>query len=136
MPRKNIIRIKIQTEQPDCCTKCPMLGLIPKYRLQPGSQETHICIPTRHAMSARLTRSKRSEADAKHPRHRWCDDFWEAWREKGFRGIPRTAYIEERIPWEDGRQLPIIFHSKRGRKPKGVEEETEEYEFDDNDNDE
>ena len=118
MPKKNVIWIKLDIEQPDSCTQCPMLGLIPKYRLQRGSQETRICVATRHAMSARASRSKASEHDSKHPLHRSCDAFYHAWAEKGGRGIPTTAYIEERLPYEEHQQLPIIFHSKRGPKPK------------------
>lgn len=118
MPKKNLIKIKIETEQPDCCVQCPLLGLVPKHRLQKGEQETHVCIITRHALTARKARSKRSEADAKHPRHRYCDHAWEAWRQRGFVGIPTQAYIEERLPWEESQQLPIIFHNKRGPKTK------------------
>lgn len=118
MPKQNIVKIKIQTEHPDACCQCPLIGLVPKYRLEFGSQETHVCTATRHAMTARKARSKRSEADAKHPRHHYCDEKWDAWKERGFVGIPKQAYIEERMPWEESQQLPIIFHEKRGPKSK------------------
>ena len=118
MPKQNNIRIKITTEQPDACVQCPLIGLIPKYRLPFGCQETHICTATRDAMTARKARSKRSEADAKHPRHMFCDHKWDAWRQLGVYGIPRQVYIEERLPYEQSQQLPIIFHDKRGPKSK------------------
>lgn len=118
MPKRNIVKIKIATEQPDCCLQCPLIGLVPKHRLPFGSQETHICIAMREAMTARKARSKRSEADAKHPRHRYCDHTWDAWYQRGFYGVPTQAYIEERLPWQESQQLPIIFHEKRGPKSK------------------
>lgn len=118
MPKHNVIKVKIPIEQPDCCTLCPLLGLIPKWRLERGSQETYICVATRHAMTARASRSKASAHDAKHPLHRSCDPFYHLWAEKGWRGIPAAAYNEERLPYEENQQLPIIFHSKRGPKTK------------------
>ena len=118
MPANKNIKIKITTEQPDACVQCPLIGLIPKWRLPFGCQETHICTATREAMTARKARSKRSEADAKHPRHMFCDHKWDAWRQLGVYGIPRQVYIEERLPYEQSQQLPIIFHDKRGPKSK------------------
>lgn len=118
MPKITTVHIPILTEQPDCCDQCPLIGLVPKWRLSHGSQETRVCIATRHAMTARKARSKRSEADAKHPRHRYCDDKWDIWRERGFYSISKDAYSQERVPWEESQQLPIIFHEKRGPKPK------------------
>ena len=119
MPKRNLIKIKVEREQPDACVQCPFIGLVPKYRLDYGEQNTHVCIATRKAMTARKARSKRSQADAKHPRHRDCDELWEAWRERGYFCVPQTAYISERMPWEEGQQLPIIFPEKRGPKKKG-----------------
>lgn len=118
MPKRNIIKVVINRDQPECCCECPLIGLVPKYRLKFGSKETHICIPTRNAMTARLARSNRTEGDAKHPRHRYCDQLWHLWLQNGFKGIPVQAYQEERLPWEESQQLPIIFHEKRGPKSK------------------
>lgn len=120
MPKRNIIKVKIDREQPDACCTCPLIGLVPKYQLSKGSQETHVCMAMREAMTARKARSKRSEADAKHPRHRYCDHTWEAWRQNGYYGVPVQAYISERLPWEESQQLPIIFHEKRGPKKKEI----------------
>lgn len=123
MPRKTIVKVEIATEQPDCCQDCPLLGLVPKELIPPRSQESHLCIPTMHAMTARMSRSKRSEADKKHPRRRWCDDLWEVWRMVGFKDVSVDSYKNYREPLERKRAernqpLQIIFHKKRGPKPK------------------
>ena len=62
MPKKNFIKVKIAPVQPDRCTDCPLLGIVPKHQRPKGSLETYVCIPTRHAMTSRLIRSRVSES--------------------------------------------------------------------------
>ena len=115
MPKRNVIKVKIPALQPDCCMHCPLLGIVPKHQRPKGSLETYVCIPTRNAMTSRLVRSKVSEADPKHPRHRFCEKMWDAWALLPNREfmMPVRAYIEERLPLESSLQLPIIFHKGR-----------------------
>ena len=115
MPKRNFIKVKIAPVQPDRCMDCPLLGIVPKHQRPKGSLETYVCIPTRHAMTSRLIKSRVSEADAKHPRHRFCEKMWDAWAKLPNREfmMPVRAYIEERLPLEASLQLPIIFHNDR-----------------------
>ena len=86
-----------------------------------GSQETLVCLGTRHALNARIARSRKSEHTPKHPLKRWCDDEWERWQEEPYFGklpVRKIDVSRYRDPWERSQQLPIIFHNKRGRKPK------------------
>ena len=118
MPKRNVIKVRIPEKRPDCCIQCPLLGIVPKHQRPKGSMETYVCIATRNAMTARLVRSKVSEADSKHPRHRFCERMWDAWTKLPNREfmMPVRAYIEERLPLEASWQLPIIFHSERRNK--------------------
>ena len=61
MPKRNFIKVKIAPVQPDRCSDCPLLGIVPKHQRPKGSLETYVCIPTRHAMTSRLIRSRVSE---------------------------------------------------------------------------
>jgi len=115
MPKRSIIQIQIPERQPDRCLDCPLLGLVPKQQLPKGCLETYVCMATRNAMTARLVRSRVSEADSKHPRHRWCELYWPVWAKLPNRkfGVSYRCYIEERVPFEAKMQLPIIFHGKK-----------------------
>lgn len=121
MPAKPFKQIQLHPEQPDCCNECPLLGLIPEAEREFGSQETLVCLGTRHALNARIARSRKSEHTPKHPLKRWCDDEWERWQEEPYFGklpVRKIDVSRYRDPWERSQQLPIIFHNKRGRKPK------------------
>ena len=121
MPAKPFKEIKLPPNQPDCCLECPLLGEIPVTERQFGSQETLVCLGTREAMNARISRSRASAHDAKHPLHRYCDEEWERWQEEPYHGklpVRKIDISRYRDPWVRTQQLPIIFHSKRGRKPK------------------
>ena len=67
MPIKPFKQIQLRPEQPDCCNECPLLGLIPEAEREFGSQETLVCLGTRHALNARIARSRKSEHTPKHP---------------------------------------------------------------------
>lgn len=121
MPAKPFKQIQLHPEQPDCCNECPLLGLIPEAEREFGSQETLVCLGTRHALNARIARSRASQHTPKHPLKRWCDDEWERWQEDPYFGklpVRKIDVSRYRDPWERSQQLPIIFHNKRGRKPK------------------
>ena len=121
MPAKPFKDVKLPPEQPDCCNDCPLLGLIPQHERKFGSQETLVCLGTRHALNARICRSRASDHDTKHPLHRPCDEDWERWHEDPYFGqlpVRKIDISRYRDPWERSQQLPIIFHEKRGPKPK------------------
>ena len=121
MPAKPFKPIHLPPQQPDCCNECPLLGTIPEAERQHASQETLVCLGTRHALNARKARSRASQHDAKHPLHRPCDEEWERWQEEPYFGhlpVRKIDISRYRDPWERSQQLPIIFHSKPGRKPK------------------
>lgn len=113
MPKRNIVMIQLPPEQPDCCTDCPLLGLVPKYVARPkNSKETHVCIGTMEALTQRGSRIKASQRDANHPLHRPCDLRWRAWMTLPLRrlGVNVDTYRECRIPYEATLQLQIKFH--------------------------
>lgn len=121
MPAKPFKDVKLPPEQPDCCNDCPLLGLIPQHERKFGSQETLVCLGTRHALNARICRSRASDHDTKHPLHRPCDEDWDRWHEDPYFGqlpVRKIDLSRYRDPWERSQQLPIIFHEKRGPKPK------------------
>lgn len=121
MPIKPFKEIALKAEQPDCCNECPLLGQIPVHERPFGSQETLVCLGTRHALNARIARSRASAHTAKHPLHRPCDEEWERWQEEPYFGklpVRKIDVSRYRDLWERSQQLPIIFHAKRGRKPK------------------
>ena len=121
MPAKPYTDIQLPPKQPDCCNMCPLLGLIPKERRKPKSQETLICLGTGDAINARQARSLASKHTTKHPLKRWCDDRWDRWQEEPYYGKIPVRKIDLSIfrdPWERSQELTIIFHDKRGPKPK------------------
>ena len=65
----NIQKVQLPPKKPDCCTECPLLGLIPKSVERPKySKETRLCIGTAEALSERKTTIRESEQnDPKHP---------------------------------------------------------------------
>ena len=121
MPAKPFIHVQLPPIQPDCCAECPLLGEIPKSERKFGSQETLVCLGTREAMNARISRSRSSKHDVKHPLKRYCDEDWERWQEEPYYGklpVRKIDISRYRDPWVRSQQLPIIFHEKRGPKPK------------------
>ena len=122
MPKKIFKQVKLPMQQPDRCMDCPLLGMIPAVEREFGSQETLVCLATHHAMNARIARSKASEHTAKHPLKRWCDDDWERWQQEPMYGnfpIRITDYGRYRDLFvRECMEFQIIFHSKRGPKPK------------------
>jgi hypothetical protein len=121
MPAKPFKQVELKPQQPDCCLECPLLGQIPPGERKPKSQETLVCLGTRHALNARIARSRASAHDSKHPLKRWCDEDWERWQEDPYFGklpVRKIDISRYRDPWERSQQLPIIFHEKRGPKPK------------------
>lgn len=112
--RKNYISVILPDEQPDRCTDCPLLGLIPKQQRPKGSKESHVCLGTCEAMGARFARVKASERDTRHPHLRPCDALWYVWTRAPRREyrLRWDRYLQYREPYEQGQQMQINFHTK------------------------
>lgn len=113
---KNKTPIHLLPVQPDCCFECPLVGLIPKgYAGKPkGSKETHVCLGTWEALTGRGIKVRASGRDCHHPLRRPCDLKWEAWAKLpgGYFMLPDEAYLQYRVPFENGLQFRIKFHSR------------------------
>lgn len=127
MPKRNIVQIQLPAQQPDRCVDCPLLGKIPEYYTQrpKGSKETMVCLGTLEALTVLGSKSRASKHTTKHPLHRPCDNRWNAWMQLPRRklGVSVKSYNECRIPYEQGLELEIKFHTGRGRKRNGKQEE-------------
>lgn len=112
MPKRVTRKIKIPTEQPDCCAMCPLLGVIPKEERPFGSKETHVCIARQEALSGRGISVKASGRDSHHPLKRPCDEFWEVWTRLpgGYYPMKDEFYLRYRLPYEASQQMVIKFH--------------------------
>lgn len=113
MPKKTITPIQLPQEQPDNCASCPLCGIIPKGMRKPKSKETHVCIGTMEALSGRGIQVRASKKDIRHPWHRPCDTRWASWMQLPHRtlGVATLSYNTFRIPYEQGLQMQIKFHS-------------------------
>ena len=112
MPKKNIIQIQLPPVKPDCCTECPLLGIVPKYVKRPkGSRKTRVCLGTMKAVTEQGSRIRASKRDSHHPLHRPCDNRWNAWMQLPNQrlGVNIQSYNDCRIPYEASLQLRIDF---------------------------
>jgi len=113
MPKKAIIPIQIPMEQPDCCARCPLIGLIPKNQRQPGVRQSYVCLGVLgEALPSKGIWTSASEAkQKKRKHHRPCDTRWEAWAQLPGRkfGMSYAHYLQYRLPYEQGNQLIIKF---------------------------
>jgi hypothetical protein len=103
----------LTAEQPECCAKCPLLGLIPEG--QRDGKWTHVCCGTGDALTGRglkVNAKERRERDPKHPWHRPCDGIWEQWWKQSPHHvfvIPLDRYITWRQPYSYSLGLKINF---------------------------
>ena len=108
MPRQIFKPIQLPREQPDCCRRCPLLGLRPERELEKGKRESYCCLGIFTADGFPPIKSKginsSAEAYKKMGRklHRPCDDRWEVWMSLPNRQLPITyeAFNERRYPYE------------------------------------
>lgn len=110
MPKRNFISIKLPAEQPARCADCPLCGLIPAG--QNEGKWTHVCCATQDALTRRGIQVNAREKDSKHPWHRPCDKWWDAFIARNplhEYGIPVERYFLWRKPYEDTLQLTIRF---------------------------
>lgn len=130
MPKRNLIMVQLPPTQPDCCAECPLVGIIPKEQRRRHSKETHVCIATGHAITARGIHLRKSKKDSQGGRKftRPCDDRWGAWMTLPYRkfGMSYAHYRMYRMPFDEGQQLKIIFHERPGRPTKQQDNGEEE----------
>lgn len=112
MPRKNITLIQLPFDKPDCCSICPLCGIIPKNMRLKGSKETHICLATMDAMSGRGINVRASQRDSHHPLKRPCDSRWDTFMRIPNRklGISYEKWLTFRLLYEQGLEIQIKFH--------------------------
>ncbi len=113
MPKKIYKQIKLPVKQPDCCTECPLLGVIPKEELPKKCRETRVCLMTHDAMTPSLSRSQKSTKDKHHPLKRYCDHEWDLYHHPPLNGnfnLRIVDWIRYRMPYEERKVLSIKFH--------------------------
>ncbi len=113
MARQAIVKMKLTLEQPDTCSVCPLLGLIPKNQRREGARQSYVCLGVLgEALTSKGIHSSASAYRAKNRKlHRPCDGRWDAWTQlPGMEfGISNTNYLQYRLPYEQGCQLRIKF---------------------------
>lgn len=108
MPRKIFTQIQLPPEQPDCCRRCPLLGLRPEAEREKGKRESYCCLgiftdegfpPLK---SKGITSSAAAYKRMGRKLHRPCDDKWDVWMTFPARKFPITneAWMERRRPYE------------------------------------
>ena len=118
MPKAIFTPIQLPPEQPDRCSRCPLLGKRPQSELTKGQRQAYCCLGVfTHEGFPPLTskgveRSAAAYRKQKRLLHRPCDNRWAAWMTLPGRklGISNVSYIQCRIPYEQGQQLQIKFH--------------------------
>lgn len=114
MPKHNHTPIQLPAVQPDCCAQCPLCGTVPREMRPKGSKENNVCLGTMEALGSRGIHVRASSKDSRHPWRRPCDTKWAAWMQLPNRRIyiSTAAYLQCRVPYEQGQQLIIKFHRK------------------------
>ena len=117
MPRKPFRQIQLPQEQPDRCSDCPLLGLIPDHLRSPDKEDRFkslLCLGTNAALTKKFSEIKASEKDSHHPHNRPCDSRWDAWMQLPGKKFPVTiedsnTFLE---PYYRTRQRVINFKWK------------------------
>ena len=113
MPRALFTPIQLPPEQPDKCSRCPLLGLRPKEELTKGQRQAYCCLGVftpdgfSPLTSKGIERSTAAYRKQKRLLHRQCDDQWEKWMSLPGRKYPITmdAWRERRHPYELEQEL-------------------------------
>lgn len=145
MPKKVYTPRQLPPEQPDCCERCPLVGIIPKEERRSGVRERYYCLGIygpefdengnpvidengcqRIGFPRIKTKGVRNSAKSwkakGHLLHRPCDNIWDAWMTLPGKllGIPTDTYIKYRIPFEHEqmtKNMPRFpFRKPRARK--------------------
>ena len=108
MPRAIYTRIQLPPQQPDQCSRCPLLGKRPTTEQTRGQRQAYCCLgfftdkgfPP--LTSKGIERSAEAYRKKKRRLHRPCDNQWDVWMTLPGRQLPITceAWRERRRPYE------------------------------------
>ncbi len=125
MPRHIYTPIQLPPQQPDKCSKCPLLGKRPPSELKQGERQAYCCLGvyTPEGFPPLTSKGIESSAEAykksQRKLHRPCDDQWEVWLTLPNRKFPITmeAWRERRRPYElemELKRYKSLFNKKHG----------------------
>ena len=108
MPRSIFTPIQLPAQQPDRCSKCPLLGIRPSAEQTKGQRQAYCCLGIFTAdvfpalTSKGIERSAEAYRKKKRRLHRPCDNRWQVWMSLPNRQLPITieAFNERRRPYE------------------------------------
>ena len=108
MPRSIFTPIQLPPQQPDRCSKCPLLGIRPSAEQTKGQRQAYCCLGIFTAdgfpalTSKGIERSAEAYRKKKRRLHRPCDNRWQVWMSLPNRQLPITieAFNERRRPYE------------------------------------
>lgn len=108
MPKAIFTPIQLPPEQPDRCSRCPLLGKRPQAELKKGQRQAYCCLGIFTAdgfpplTSKGVERSAAAYRKQKRLLHRPCDNRWDVWMTLPNRQLPITqeAWRERRRPYE------------------------------------
>lgn len=128
MPRKLFIGIPIPPVKPPKCASCPFVGIIPEAKRKKGSKKTYRCLALNKAISKRsitIVEEEKKKRDPKHPFHRPCDRYYDAFLQLPGRvmNIPISNYNESRVPYIQLQAIPIDFGNMNEQIDFGDEED-------------
>jgi hypothetical protein len=108
MPKKRFTPIQLPPQQPDTCSRCPLLGKRPAEEQTRGQRQAYCCLGifTEDGFPPLTSKGiERSASEYKRKRrrlHRPCDNQWDVWMTLPGRQYPITneAWRERRRPYE------------------------------------
>lgn len=115
----NFVKIPLRTATPpECCEKCPLIGIIPKEHRQRGTRQSYCCLgvwPHEPLTSKGISvdvEDKRKRTG--HITHRVCEDRWETWWQQPDHAvnISKDSYRFCRLPYESRQQLEFNFKKR------------------------
>jgi hypothetical protein len=145
MPKNIYTPRKLPPEQPDCCGRCPLVGIIPPDERRTGVRERYYCLGIygpefdendepildengQQRVGFPRIKSKGINNSAKawkakgHLLHRPCDNMWDAWMTLPGKlmGIPTDVYKKYRLPYEHEQMVKAMpkFKFRKPRKKK------------------
>src|SRR5574344_1940670 len=96
MPRSIFTPIQLPPQQPDRCSKCPLLGIRPSAEQTKGQRQAYCCLGIFTAdgfpalTSKGIERSAEAYRKKKRRLHRPCDNRWQVWLSLPNRQLPIT----------------------------------------------
>ena len=116
----NTVKIELRCPQPpDCCARCPLIGIIPDDYKQRGVRQSYCCLgvhPHEPLTSKGIVVSVSAKKEKTgHIHHRPCEDKWEVWYTNPGHmvTISKESYRLCRLPYESRQQLAFNFSSRK-----------------------